>query len=85
MLSEGKIALQSLAKRLREWGPSKVPEGWRSKLGELHEKGQENYKKASFELDKRRLWLAWHSEWLWTNGLFRAFVYGVIIWYVVMG
>ena len=35
MLSKGKVALQSLAERIRERGLGEVPQGWCKKLGQL--------------------------------------------------
>lgn len=83
MLSKGKIALQSLAERIREWSSSEVPQGWGSKLGELLKKGQENYKATAQSINQKRLLLEWYTESLWCNPIFRAFVYGLIIWWVI--
>jgi hypothetical protein len=85
MLSKGKVALQGLAERLRQWGPSEMSQSWSGKLGKLLKKGKETYKAASQSINQKRLLLEWHTESMWCNPMFRAFVYGLIIWWVIYG
>ena len=86
MLSKGKVALQSLAERLRERGLGEVPQGWCKKLGQLvkavDKKTQalEDWWKYTISepAKARRLWFI---ESIWADGIFRLFVYIVIILY----
>jgi hypothetical protein len=85
MLSKGKVALQGLAKRLRQWSLSEMPQGWSGKLGQLLKEGKETYKATSQSISRKRLLLEWYTESMWTNPIFRAFVYGLVIWWVIYG
>lgn len=86
MLSKGKVALQSLAIRIRKWSLSEVSQSWGKKLGQLF-KAVDQKAQALEDWFNRvisepaRLRRAWFYEQIWADAIFRLFVYIVIILY----
>lgn len=90
MLQKSKVALQGLAKRLRERSLGALPKGWREKLGQLKEKIDQAEEKVGIFIDRflteparaRRLWFV---ETMWESPIFRGLVYLIIIYVIFWG
>lgn len=87
MLQKSKVALQGLAKRLREWSLGQVPKGWREKLGQLKEKISQAEEKVGTFIDRflsepARARRVWFVETMWESPLFRGLVYLIIIYVI---
>lgn len=88
MLSKGKVALQSLAIRIREWSPREMSQSWGKKLGQLFQavdkKAQalEEWWNRTFA-EAARLKRVWLWEDMWSDPFFRIFVYIVLILYFI--